>query len=178
MDTLISYYIAGRSFSPEQFSFALAKHLPKRKGQMLTILCIGTDQVAGDCLGPLVGYKLSKKHLPGVRILGTLRQPVHGENLAEFCGILPDDQPVIAIDAALGENDHIGWITLAKEPLKPGLGIQKDLPEIGQVSITGIVGNSERDAIRTLMNTRLSLVMDLADCITEGIVKYCCSDIP
>ncbi|WDC85687.1 DUF1256 domain-containing protein [Caloramator sp. mosi_1] len=50
----------------------------------LVILCIGTDRSTGDCLGPLVGYKLNRLTLnKNIDIFGTLNTPVHAKNLDE-----------------------------------------------------------------------------------------------
>lgn len=54
--------------------FSLNKHL--------VILCIGSDRVIGDCLGPLVGHKLSSLlKSSDISIYGTLNNPVHAKNL-------------------------------------------------------------------------------------------------
>ena len=37
----------------------------------VVILCIGTDRSTGDCLGPLVGYKLSVLRYNNVYVHGT-----------------------------------------------------------------------------------------------------------
>ena len=47
----------------------------------LVILCIGSDRITGDSLGPLVGHSLSKTPLKSTHIYGTLTQPVHALNL-------------------------------------------------------------------------------------------------
>ena len=77
-----------------------------------------------------------------------------------------EDPYVIAIDASLGTKEHIGYVTLRQGPLKPGQGIAKNLPEIGDISITGIVNLSGRPGAFLLQNTRLCTVMKLVDCIT------------
>ena len=80
-----------------------------------------------------------------------------------------EDPYVIAIDASLGTKEHIGYVTLRQGPLKPGQGLAKNLPEIGDISITGIVNLSGRPGAFLLQNTRLCTVMKLVDCITLGI---------
>ena len=45
----------------------------------MVFLCIGSDRVTGDCLGPYVGYRLSQHPLPGISIYGTLEHPVHAK---------------------------------------------------------------------------------------------------
>jgi putative sporulation protein YyaC len=144
----------------------------------IVFLCIGSDRATGDCLGPIIGYKLSKyKTLQNVFIYGTLAEPVHAKNLKdtiEMINIAHEDAFIIAIDASLGKSNHIGYITLGVGPLKPGAGVDKDLPEVGDVYITGIVNFSGLLDQMLLQTTRLNVVMSMADQICLGI-HYCIS---
>lgn len=137
----------------------------------IIILCIGTDRATGDCLGPLVGEHL-KNVLPQVPIYGTLEQPIHALNLEETIQGIYDqyENPfIIAIDASLGIPEHIGYATLSKNPLKPGKGVNKKLPAIGNLSITGIVNVAGFPNSILLQSTRLHTVMTLANCIGNAI---------
>ena len=109
--------------------------LSTKKQQPLIFLCIGTDRSTGDSLGPLIGYKLSKlffKH-ENFFVYGTLEHPVHALNLAAVLSQIyhVHEKPfIIAIDAALGASDSIGFVTLSRMPLSPGLGVKKSLPKV------------------------------------------------
>src|SRR5690606_9790586 len=110
-------------------------------GQII-ILCIGSDRSTGDCLGPLVGYKLRLIKYKGVSVYGTLDEPVHAKNLEEKIGYIYKhyEKPfIIAVDASLGDVNSIGCITISTGPLKPGAGVYKNLPSIGDMHITGTV---------------------------------------
>jgi len=137
-------------------------------------LCIGTDRMTGDCLGPLVGYKL-QKHLPNHNhIFGTLEQPVHALNLNYALTKIQlrfSDPYIIVIDAALGLPGHIGNITLSSGALVPGEGINKKLPPVGDLAITGIVNSCHGNTNLLLQNTRLHLVNELADFIYTGLIS-------
>jgi len=139
------------------------------------LLCIGTDRSTGDCLGPLIGYKLSnylKEH--HVKLYGTLSSPVHAGNLDSTLNTIREKHPhapVIAVDASLGTSSHIGYVTLGTGSIHPGLGVQKKLPEAGDICITGIVNFSGKLNHLYLQTTRLSTVMQLADCISFGIIS-------
>lgn len=138
----------------------------------LVILCIGTDRVTGDSLGPLIGYKLSRLPMEQVFVYGTLDKPVHAQNLDETIEQIHQihpKAPIVAIDASLGSKKHLGYITLGKGPLLPGAGVNKQLPAVGDICITGIVNISGMLEHMILQTTRLSTVMLLADCITQGI---------
>ena len=148
------------------------------KEQVLTnksiiFLCIGSDRATGDCLGPIIGYKLSKyKKHHNYFVYGTLEEPVHAKNLKGTIDMIyqtHDDAFVIAIDASLGKSNHIGYITLGEGPLKPGAGVDKDLPAVGDIFITGIVNFSGLLDNMLLQTTRLNVVMSMADQICLAI---------
>lgn len=135
------------------------------------IFCIGTDRSTGDCLGPLVGHKLKDMKLDAVHIFGSLDEPVHAKNLDIYMEKLRDFQNpyVIAIDACLGRTERVGFINIKEGSLSPGAGVNKNLPSVGNISITGIVNVSGFMEIMVLQNTRLSLVMNMANIISGGI---------
>ena len=124
----------------------------------IMFLCIGTDRSTGDSLGPLVGHMLRSRRLKGAAVIGTLDKPVHYP-----------DYVVVAIDASVGSLDHVGYATLGRGALQPGLGVSKELQAVGDIAITGIVGGvGSRDPVM-LQSVRLSMVMKMADCICESI---------
>lgn len=141
--------------------------------EQIVVLCIGTDRSTGDCLGPLVGYKLSKNYLlKDISIYGTLDDPVHAKNLEEKVNLISssyDDPLIIAVDASLGKNENIGNLNLIDGPLFPGAGVNKNLKPVGDISITGIVNLSGFMEYIVLQNTRLSLVMQMADVISLSL---------
>lgn len=140
--------------------------------QEIIILCIGSDRSTGDSLGPLIGYKLYKKKMDNIFIYGTLNSPVHAVNLNSKLNYIKKEHPnafIIAVDASLGKANHVGYVTLSTNTLKPGLGVNKDLPEVGNICITGIVNLSGIMDTMILQSTRLSTVMELADCISNGL---------
>jgi len=158
-----------------ELSSALFKYLNDSfHHQDIIILCIGTDRSTGDSLGPLTGYKLSDLKYNNVHVYGTLDEPVHAKNLQntlEKINQFHHKPFIISIDACLGRNDHIGFITVSDTPLKPGLGVHKDLPEVGDISITGIVNASGFMEFMVLQNTRLNIVMKMAELISLSL-KY------
>ena len=169
------YHESGTQFSPELFGRQLASFVEQvqtaQEKRDVLFLCIGSDRSTGDSLGPLVGYKLERQG-SGERLLGTLKRPVHAINLEETIDRIREeyrDHVVVAIDASIGRHEHVGYITVGLGSLKPGLGVRKNLGAVGDVYITGIVGSGSVWEPLLLQNTRLSVVMELADCICEGI---------
>lgn len=171
----IFYY----NIEPNHNSYAFAKKLntlimeKKHEHQNIVYLCIGSDRSTGDSLGPLVGHKLSRYTSKSFSVYGTLKNPVHAINLSQYVekiNTIHRNPFIIAIDASLGMKTHIGCVTLSTQPLKPGLGVKKNLEEVGDISITGIVNFSGILDNLILQSTHLSLVMDIADYITKGII--------
>ncbi|MTI46817.1 spore protease YyaC [Sporosalibacterium faouarense] len=135
------------------------------------IVCIGTDKCIGDCLGPLVGTLLKKKKFPNL-IYGTLNDPIHAVNIKEKIGYIKrihPSNPVIAIDACLGEEDNVGNIQIRNSPIFPGKGVGKKLPSIGDVSVIGIIDTMNDYSGLSLHSIRLSLVMEMAEVIVNGL---------
>lgn len=140
----------------------------------LIFLCIGTDRSTGDSLGPIVGYKLSKLKHDNVLVFGTLDNPVHAKNLCEKTFEINRvyKKPfIIAIDACLGYHQNIGHINISNGPVYPGAGVNKNLMPIGNINITGVVNAGGFMEYFVLQNTRLNLVMKMADIIAEGIMN-------
>jgi len=157
---------------------ALAKYLDRilarslLPGQPLVLLCIGTDRSTGDSLGPLVGTRLSSHNHPQVKVFGTLDRPVHAVNLEETLATIKKDLGnafILSIDACLGRTESIGYISIKSGPLQPGTGVNKSLSEVGDAHIIGIVNVGGFMEYLVLQNTRLSIVMKMADIISDAI---------
>lgn len=138
------------------------------------LLCIGTDRSTGDCLGPLVGSKIDLLKQEFFEVYGTLDNPVHASNLKDtiekiYCKY--KNPLIIAVDACLGRIENVGCINLGDGSLSPGAGVNKNLPPVGQIHITGIVNVGGFMEYIVLQNTRLNLVMRLADVIANGLSK-------
>lgn len=137
----------------------------------ILILCIGTDRSTGDSLGPLIGSKLME-HAPPFQVVGCLEHPVHAANLAETLARIQDAPPrlTIAIDASLGNMEGVGLVNIGTGTLQPGAGVNKRLPRVGDIYITGIVNVGGFMEYFVLQNTRLSLVTKMADVICAGLL--------
>ncbi|MCR8636765.1 spore protease YyaC [Paenibacillus radicis (ex Xue et al. 2023)] len=139
--------------------------------QPLIIVCVGTDRSTGDSLGPLVGSQLKKYSLESFHLYGTLEQPVHAMNLKETLEAINsqyNNPYIIAIDACLGQLASVGCIQIGNGPVKPGAGVNKELPPVGNMHITGIVNVGGFMEYFVLQNTRLSLVMSMSEVIARS----------
>lgn len=151
----------------------LLQHFAKiESDQDIVIVCVGTDRSTGDCLGPLVGTSLSKLSDSNFHVYGTIEEPVHAMNLSKTLNIIQrkyNNPYIIGVDACLGQSSSVGCIQVNSGPLRPGSGVGKELPAVGNIHLTGIVNVGGYMEYFVLQNTRLSLVMILADIITNGL---------
>lgn len=135
------------------------------------MVCVGTDRSTGDSLGPLVGTMLSRGDFGGT-VLGDLETPVHAENLESILPRLSAKTGlVMGVDACLGTRQEVGRVMVRAGPLRPGLGVKKKLTPIGDLYIAGVVNVGGFMEYMVLQNTRLSLVMKMAETIAAGIQK-------
>lgn len=172
----IYYYDTVAGFETEKFAgrflMMLLDEMRETGKTEIVFLCIGTDRSTGDSLGPLIGHKLKEQGMRNARVFGTLESPVHAMNLGLCMEGLQRKFPnalVVAVDASVGNVEHVGFVTLGRGPLKPGLGVKKELGAVGDIFITGIVGSSRNGDPLMLQSIRLSVVMRLADCISRSI---------
>lgn len=172
----IYYFDSGEAFEVDacaRILHEMIRDTVREKGKKgVVFLCIGTDRSTGDSLGPLIGYKLKEQRIRRARIVGTLERPVHAMNLEQSVAAVRRQYPnhvVVAVDASVGSLDHVGYITMGKGALRPGLGVRKDLQEVGDIFITGIVGGCGNYDPLMLQSVRLSVVMQMADRICESI---------
>jgi putative sporulation protein YyaC len=137
------------------------------------VVCVGSDLAIGDSLGPIVGSMLKYK-TQGLNffLYGTLAAPVTAKEIKytrSFLQKTHPDSPIIAVDAAVGEKGDIGLIRVTNHPLFPGAGANKQLGELGDVSILGIVAEKSITNYGILNTTRLNLVYTMSEIISEGL---------
>ncbi len=149
------------------------KHLYKTPYPV--IVCVGSDLAIGDSLGPIIGSELNDKLFGKAYVYGTLNSPITAKEIKTVFNTINNLHPkskILVIDAAVGEQEEIGKIKVKNTGLKPGLGVNKDLEEIGDVSIIGIVSDKENPENNIYNETRLSLVKKLSNVIVLGILEY------
>ena len=138
------------------------------------VICIGSDRVSGDMLGPLVGSSLREQyHLP-CPVYGAVGESVNGINLEEYLTMISlrhKESRVIAVDAALGKNEDVGRIRLKKGGIKAGGALDRAGEKIGDVGIVGVVAEEKdpKDVYAALLGVPFSFVEELARRIAEMI---------
>lgn len=166
MSRISYHHPAAVPFCTKQIALAL-NAIPER--QNIVCICIGTDRSTGDSLGPIVGTLLKKQPLPHIDVFGTLDEPVHAMNLQSTIERISDHSTILAVDACLGKSKNVGSIQVGLGPIKPGAGVNKDLPEVGHIHVTGIVNVAGFMEYFVLQNTRLNLVMKMAEIISTSL---------
>jgi len=158
-----------------QLTERLARYLDQLAGnRRIVVVCVGTDRSTGDALGPLVGAALERFRSPLFDLYGTLEDPVHAMNLDDTLNRLQRkirNPFVIGIDACLGQAASVGCIQVGEGPVRPGAGVNKELPPVGDIHITGIVNVGGFMEYFVLQNTRLHLVMRMSDMIAQSLFK-------
>lgn len=137
------------------------------------ILCIGTDKVTGDALGPMVGQLLTQNYDLPAYVYGTLSRPITALNLETTVGFLKLKHPsnkIIAIDSSIGQKCDIGEIKVLPCGIFPGAADNKKLPFIGDYGVTATVATNSAD----LFNVRLGLIYELSRTISQAISKMDC----
>ncbi len=144
------------------------------KNKLPVFICIGSDLVLGDSLGPLIGTKLKEDKI-STYLYGTLSFPVTAKEVecaSNYLKLLHPDSIIISIDAAVGNSDDVGLIKVSNKGVKPGLGVKKNLNVVGDASIIGIVAERSDKNYNLFNMTRLNLVYKMAEQITKGIKLY------
>lgn len=138
------------------------------------ILCIGSDKVTGDALGPMVGHLLTRRFNVPAYVYGTLEHPVTANNLSvanRFIKTYHPDAKVLAIDAALSDTREIGLIYFRNKGVQAGKALGKTLPCSGDYSITAVVNTGSDSAASKLFSTSLHTVIRLAESIAEALFE-------
>ena len=139
------------------------------------ILCIGSDLAVGDSLGPVTGTMLRRKGECMGYIYGTLKNPVTAKEVKYVDSFLRKTHPgskIIAVDAAVGDENDIGLIKVIDAPLKPGSGANKRLGRVGDISILGIVAKKSAFSYSLINLTRLNVVYSMAEIIAGAVAAF------
>jgi len=144
------------------------------KSAETVVVCIGSDKVSGDMLGPLVGTSLREEYRLPYPVYGAVGESVNGLNLEEYVAMIEKrhkESRIIAVDAALGKSEDVGKIRLKKGGIKAGGALDRAGEKIGDVGIVGVVAREEepKDVYATLLGVPFSFVEELARRIAHMI---------
>ena len=131
------------------------------------IVCIGSPNVIGDSFGPITGQLLCDCFQIPTFVYGTVLSPVTAVNLKQtlrFIKAKHADRKIIAIDSAVGSyrDDRLRFFF---GPVCPGKATGKNLPPIGDFSVTATVS----EAVPLLFSAKLSEVYALSRSVASAI---------
>lgn len=135
------------------------------------VINVGATSSTGDSVGPFVGWFLKRKGFAG-EYLGDLKEPVHATNLKEkvneawMRAMKRDKFPyIVAVDSAIGRP---GRITVNEGALKPGAGLNKQLPNVGNLHV--MAGISPFPFM--LWFSDLEQTVSMAETIADGLIEF------
>ena len=141
--------------------------------QSLVFVFVGTDANIGDSLGPICG-QMTDFYDRNCLFYGDLSNTITAKDVPYLAAYIKSTHPssfIVTIDAALGAVDDIGVIKVCKNGIKPGLGVNKNLPSVGDASIIAVVGEKNNNfALNSVL--RLGMVFKIAKTISDGIAEF------
>lgn len=148
-----------------------AKEIFSSISEKPVVLCLGTNKVLDDSLGPMVGSMLKKMNYEGF-VYGTMDAPITSQNLRQallFLRATHKNKKILIVDASTTSHlERIGKIVLAKE-YKPfnetlySLNVQADYFLFGVCSL-------HKKHFKTIFNAKLNIVQKLCKTICYGIL--------
>ncbi len=158
-------------YDPEsELSFA---HELQQHVKNPVFMCIGTEKVFADSLGPKVGSLLNENMKKPCFVYGLCNQNITAENLVychSFIRKMHPNREIVVVDAAVGTQAQIGKIQISHGGIIPGAATNKNLPTVGDVSIVGIVADKGMADFYTLNSSKERLVNQVAQFIAKSIL--------
>lgn len=138
----------------------------------ISFICIGSNKVIGDSLGPLVGSFLKEKYRSNdnIKIYGDINNPVTFKNIEYIKNKISKSETVVLIDSALGKD--VGNIIINKGGINIGESLDKDKNVNGDISIKGVVGLDYKNCLYNfleLKNVNENIIYMLANNIVSII---------
>ena len=109
----------------------------------VVFLCIGTNKMIGDAIGPTVGNSLKDIENPVIHVYGDKTKNLHFQNAKETIESIYAEfaNPfLITVDAALSRRKPKGEIVLEKGYIKIGKALEKSLCFYSNLNIKCVVG--------------------------------------
>ncbi|MBE5735411.1 MAG: DUF1256 domain-containing protein [Clostridiales bacterium] len=166
-------YLDGET-AKRDFSFNLASILD---GKLPVIMCVGSDRVVSDMIGPLIAEILVNKYDVDAYVYGRLDNPIVASNLKSAYRYIRSSHPdkkVIVIDATLGNLADIGIVKLRRGGCIPAGGFGVNSSVMGDVSIMPVVSSVGIDTRAFISATKFNIVYqmakDIAECVNNAII--------
>lgn len=140
------------------------------------ILCIGSDKIAGDSVGPIVGDILKNRLNARCFVYGATGKSVNGRNVQDFLKLIKcahPESPVIAVDACLSKEAEKPFVAVVSGGVNPKRAITGIENPAGDVGILGAVEKPSDDPLKTLMAVSWDKVQKRALKLRLRYIKRC-----
>ncbi len=154
----------------------------QNKFSEIIFLCIGTNKVIGDMIGPMVGERLEKetknlqKYLPKKMIVyGNMNNTINLKNVEQVLSFLSyqyQDPFLITIDTALGKEENIKQVFISNGEIEIGKALNNGIKYQSHINIKGVVGKYHcqiQKNINTLKNINIKTIEEMSEMICNGI---------
>ena len=135
-------------------------------------MCIGTENILSDSLGPRVGSLLQQNMAKPMFVYGLCQSNINALNLLgaySLIKVIHPDKKIVVIDAAVGSAEEVGTVQVLEGSLVPGAATNKNLPYVGDFSILGIVSMRGVKDFYVTNHDRQALVEKMAQVIATAI---------
>lgn len=161
-------------------NYDLKRNLSKQLGKInpnfsnLIFLCIGTDKIIGDSIGPIVGSKLKEIENNYIKIYGTLEKNLdflNTKSMLENIYKIYENPFLITIDAALSRRKNIGEIFVTNGYIKLGNALEKSICYYSNINIKCVVGEylDKKTNINILKKVDKIKIYNMAELLTKHI---------
>ena len=146
----------------------------------IIFLCIGTDRVAGDTYGPLVGHGLKQyfKNSINVDVVGDIENVVCATNVSYIMQKIETNYSnpfIIAVDASLSEDiKKVGNILVSSGGIYLGSSLGKRKIYVGNMNIRGVVAKNmgiPKYNFRMLQSVHLNNIIQMSNATVKGIIS-------
>lgn len=161
-----------------QFLYKMQKCIKKLDDRFSNIifLCIGTDKIIGDSVGPIIGSKLKYLENEYIKIYGTIGNNLDFSNTKKIVENIYEkyEKPfIIAIDAALSKENKVGEIYISNGHIKIGNALEKSICFYSNINIKCVVGKyqnlNKKENINVLNNVSKESVNNIVEIVSYGI---------
>ena len=162
----------------KQFINKFEKSLKKLNNNFshIIFLCIGTEKIIGDSVGPIIGSNLKKLENEYIKVYGTCGKNLdfsNAKNIIEQVYKKYSNPFIITIDAALSKEKRTGEIYIGEGFMKIGTALEKSITFYSNINIKCVVGKynslNQKENVNILNNVIKEKVYSLAEIVSQGI---------
>jgi len=184
---MIKKYIQNEKYSQIQKNFTsnLKQYINyyniEKNFSEIIILCIGTNKIMGDMIGPMVGENLKSKIITPKNkkliVFGNMTQTLNLKNANNIINKVKNNYQnpfVITIDTALSKIYDSKKIYINQGNIQIGSALSKGINCDSHINIKGVVGKYKENLeenLNTLRNVKLRDIVYLSMLISNGIIE-------